>query len=201
MTLTDFLLARIAEDEAAARAATPGPWSFEWDQYDHTVLAAEPHPQSVHVTETGYDLSSRWVAETSYDDQSSTTYNSVADGHHIARHNPARVLRECEAKRQILERHQPTEVWTEATMPLAEGDDMPDPDAIGRALAGGEKPWGWEDRTIKDEDGKPVVFLDPVEARCTHDIRFAPWPCPDVLIIAAVYADHPDYLPEWRPTD
>ena len=103
MTLTEFLLARIAEDEAAAKAATPGPWTFEWDDHSHVIIAAEPHPASVRVTETGYDLSSRWVAETSYDDQSSTTYNSVADGHHIARHNPARVLRECEAKRRIVD--------------------------------------------------------------------------------------------------
>ena len=25
------------------------------------------------------------------------------------------------------------------------------------------------------------------------------WPCPDVLSLAAVYSDHPDYRPEWKP--
>jgi hypothetical protein len=27
----------------------------------------------------------------------------------------------------------------------------------------------------------------------------APWPCPTVRLIAAVYAEHPDYREEWRP--
>ena len=63
MTLTEFLLARIAEDEAAAKAASPGGWS--WGAVD--------------------------------------TATSVADMEHIARHDPARVLAECEAKRRIVE--------------------------------------------------------------------------------------------------
>lgn len=34
----------------------------------------------------------------------------------------------------------------------------------------------------------------------THDLsdQPLPWPCPDLLALASVYADHPDYRDEWR---
>jgi hypothetical protein len=83
MDLTSFLLARIAEDEAAAAAATQGPW-----QYDarYQEVAAGPV----------------YVAQTEYDQDPRTTGNSDNDGAHIARHDPTRVLHECETKRQIV---------------------------------------------------------------------------------------------------
>lgn len=88
-----FLTARLDEDEAVARDATAGPWSYgEEDQ----ILAAEPHPASIG------DWSSWYVAQTSYDDQSGTVYNSAADGEFIARFDPARVLIEIAAKRAII---------------------------------------------------------------------------------------------------
>jgi hypothetical protein len=64
MTLTEFLLARIAEDEAAARAVG---WTPRWVMA-HDLPDAPP--------------------------------GIVA---HIARHDPARVLAECAAKRRIVE--------------------------------------------------------------------------------------------------
>lgn len=80
MELVDFLRARLDEDEALAREAPPGPW--------HIGNAVDPtQPCSVH-TFPGVRL--------------------VADGlnwlvaEHIAHHNPARVLTEVEAKRQII---------------------------------------------------------------------------------------------------
>lgn len=102
MTLTEFVLARIAEDEALAIAATPGPWTHEADD---TILAAEPHPASVMTNGFGVDLSSRYVAQTSEDDSSATTYNSEPDAEHIARHHPGRVLADCAARRQIIGWH------------------------------------------------------------------------------------------------
>ena len=27
-----------------------------------------------------------------------------------------------------------------------------------------------------------------------------PWPCPQIRALAAVWSDHPDYRPEWKPT-
>jgi hypothetical protein len=77
--LADFLLARIAEDEAVARATSGQPWSA-------TV------PRMVHA-DGGFRIKSRYVASTDHDE----------DRAHIARWNPARVLAECEAKRRIIE--------------------------------------------------------------------------------------------------
>lgn len=73
MTLTDFLLARIAEDEAVARAAShqkvAGPFHGKW-QADSALLMANGALERI-------------------------------DREHIARHDPARILGECEAKRCI----------------------------------------------------------------------------------------------------
>lgn len=76
-TLTDFLLARIAEDEA--NASVGGPSSREWD----------------HETDEG-----EYVATTG---ATVARVNLAGWGAHIARHDPARVLAECEAKRRIVE--------------------------------------------------------------------------------------------------
>lgn len=73
-TLTEFLLARIAEDEADARKAMPGPWTS-----DGGVYAGHPTNEVVDYT-----------------------YEDNAD--HIARWDPARVLAECDAKRRIVVR-------------------------------------------------------------------------------------------------
>lgn len=79
--LTEFLLARIAEDEAAARSATGGAWTHE----------GAPNGFAPMVIANG-----GVVAET-YDKP------HLSDAAHIARHDPARVLAECEAKRRIME--------------------------------------------------------------------------------------------------
>jgi len=100
MTLTEFLLARTAEDEAVAirggRHNAPG--AFANDNYGCLLV------------------------------------------------DPARVLAECEAKRQIVALH-------------------------------------------KSEPGQHPDF-------CGHDLRELP--CPTLRLLALPYADHPDYLPEWR---
>lgn len=68
-----FVSARLDEDEAAARAAAPGPWRGHEAGGWREVLLAK-----------GISL-------------------NAADAEHIARHDPARVLREVAAKRAILE--------------------------------------------------------------------------------------------------
>lgn len=91
MTLTDFLLARIAEDEAGARAASPGPWRIagtdderdDEDTWPGDVLAVD----GIKAAES-FALTDR---------------QQFATAGHIARHDPARVLAECEAKRRIVE--------------------------------------------------------------------------------------------------
>ena len=83
MTLTEFLLQRIAEDEAAARAAgsaTFGLISHRGGRLGWSDLAEIPV---------------RRLAE--FDDADSASFE------HIARHDPARVLAKCEADRRIVE--------------------------------------------------------------------------------------------------
>lgn len=144
MTLIEFLLQRIAEDEAVATAAVgkatfaqqTGRWSFETvsDQYG-------PIPIVFAVTDTGAktqaaNMEGAWERE--------------ERGAHIARHDPARVLVECNAKRYIVEIHRSWHI-------------CPDEDAV------------------EDDDATK------------------PEPCLTLRIAAAVYSDHPDYLPEWQP--
>lgn len=92
-TLTEFLLARIAEDEATALAATPGPWVVGSTHYldhvghEHVAAMGEKKRMLLNMS-TGYIPS-----------------NHEQDAEHIARHDPARVLAECAAKRRIVELH------------------------------------------------------------------------------------------------
>jgi hypothetical protein len=95
MTITEFLLARIAEDEAAARAATLGEW---W--YDPTKVNSVDRGEAVFAGQRG--LHAVTIASTGPADDPA----SMADAAHIARHDPARVLAECEAKRRIVEREE-----------------------------------------------------------------------------------------------
>ncbi|MFG3311847.1 DUF6221 family protein [Streptomyces albidoflavus] len=81
--LIAFLRARLDEDEAVARAASPGPWRP--DEEGDEVLAVD----GIVVAE-GFALSGRQLRAT-------------VD--HIARHDPARVLAEVEAKRRIVQAH------------------------------------------------------------------------------------------------
>jgi len=84
MTLTDFLLARIADDEAAARGLGHAHWIDDgtwWlEGVEHSVIG----PDEVAFTHPAYVP-------------------------HIVRHDPTRVLAECEAKRRIVEHHTQSE--------------------------------------------------------------------------------------------
>lgn len=95
MTITEFLLARIAEDERCARNASPGPWTFsDIDSvgggtiYDPTVAIASVEWDAERVDQRVRRTRPSWQAD--------------ATGEHIARHDPARVLAECAAKRAII---------------------------------------------------------------------------------------------------
>ena len=103
--LTEFLLARIAEDEAVARGAIdpdrPGT-HWRWEVPDDTgdldaprwLRTAEVFPTTSGVGSLpGFPLGFEFLAEPS---------RGMA---HIARHDPARVLAECEAKRRIAGLH------------------------------------------------------------------------------------------------
>ena len=126
MTLTDFLLARIAEDEAVAIRLCPG-----------------RSPDNGH-----------WIA-------TSLEFSGVHDRpttKHIVRHDPSRVLAECAAKRLIVAEHAP----------------MP----------------------CENERHQHGLHC----AVCEYDVISRGWhPCPTLRFLALPYADHSDYLPEWRP--
>jgi len=111
-SLTDFLLARIAEDEEAARQVPRAPW-------DASAIGEA----------LGYDK--EWVVD-SPDRLIAGNIGIFEDpaaeplAQWIARHDPARVLAECEAKRRIVEmveqkrlRNSITTSWVEALMALA----------------------------------------------------------------------------------
>lgn len=95
MTITEFLEARIAEDEALAREA--GKRSLEWRSFGRSVYGGtiyEPNIADGDESDDGYG-SIHIVYDEGSPDQ--------AEAAHIARHDPARVLAECAAKRAILE--------------------------------------------------------------------------------------------------
>jgi hypothetical protein len=82
------------EDERVAREATAGTWTVDTcsvitddvtgDNRSHVLYSVGMHNRG---------------------------WPSSADAEHIARHDPARVLREVAAKRRVLERHQPVHAW------------------------------------------------------------------------------------------
>ncbi|MFC8376416.1 DUF6221 family protein [Streptomyces albidoflavus] len=79
--LIAFLQARLDEDEAAARAATAGPW-VESGVGDHGWGVSFSAPGSGVEADDGSQ--------------------GRADAAHIARHDPARALAEVEAKRRVV---------------------------------------------------------------------------------------------------
>lgn len=83
LTLTDFLLARIAEDEAVARKAI--------NAGDGVWARSDEHEAYLCIVE-GADI--RIYDEGGHDEHQAA---------HIARHDPARVLAECAAKRAIVD--------------------------------------------------------------------------------------------------
>lgn len=102
--LVDFLLDRIAEDEAAARAATAGPWRVV-DAGDRYV------GWRGRIDTTGglsvIDGAAEFAADLWLD-------VTEADLTHVARWNPARVLDGCEARRRLVEVHEligGTDTW------------------------------------------------------------------------------------------
>lgn len=87
LAIIDFIEARLAEDEAVARAATSGPWTVNDPTFAEEITSADG---------TAVVAGGRWGDEAS-------VFDSDEDAIHIARHDPARVLREVAAKWALLE--------------------------------------------------------------------------------------------------
>lgn len=121
MTLTEFLLARIAEEAAVARAAhrygTPEvPTGAHWRwvvSYDDTPAEPDVEFWGRPGSDEGASLYLGTVETHPYvnipgegpDILLSADEVSSGVGAHIVRWDPARVLAECEAKRRIVEEH------------------------------------------------------------------------------------------------
>lgn len=120
MTITEFLLARIAEDEAAAKAVPPLDHNFDMggNRQDERFTHGRYLPDSM-------DGRGNWAKV----DQATPA--------HFGRWDPARVLAECEAKRRIVDLHSGTAPWCGWTHDAgsAHGDDMGDDCDTMRALA------------------------------------------------------------------
>jgi len=91
VTLTEFLLARIAEDEAVAKVAAVGVID-NWESWPESRAAAvwlvTKHGRASGVRKGHHNMR---AANAGMD-----------ECEHIARFDPARVLAECEAKRRIV---------------------------------------------------------------------------------------------------
>ncbi|MFD3333498.1 DUF6221 family protein [Streptomyces sp. NPDC058700] len=94
--LIAFLRARLDDDAAIARAAAEvcgchepaGRWAFDDDENDgRIVIVDDPHPEMKRKVER------RWNG----------SYDGLFAARHIARHDPARVLAEVDAKRRIVD--------------------------------------------------------------------------------------------------
>lgn len=111
MNIAEFLLARIEEDETAARAATEGPWRHNPAKVWYTDEGKLALARMGNPFVTGGE---EFVGAGPDDGNNETTIGvavtgpennpqSMFDAAHIARHDPARVLAECAVKRRIIE--------------------------------------------------------------------------------------------------
>lgn len=118
MTIVEFLLERIAEDEAVARDAAAVS-SMRWIENDSLLMFRDPgnpeYAEALAIVEN-YRFNAAWA--------------------HVARQDPARVLAECEAKRRIVDyREQAVQASANTSLPIFEAQ-VSAYDAALRALAG-----------------------------------------------------------------
>lgn len=119
MTLTDFLLARIAEDEETARDGAG---------WDPTGLVRSSGRWRRDGMSSVVDDHGQLVI---YGDGPAP---SDAAAEHIVRHDPAHVLAECEAKRRIVELHKAWPVLVERP-PTMEAVDSGDPTRLAYRMS------------------------------------------------------------------
>lgn len=104
MDIADFIRARLDEDEAVAKAATPGPWEPERPWLSDVVTSK--------LLGRIADFSSARVLNR---DEGGYRPQSIPDARHVAHWDPARVLAETAAKRGILDAIDAAEKeWAEA---------------------------------------------------------------------------------------
>lgn len=194
MTITEFLEARIAEDEAAARRAAevfPGSWDIE-DRGHHA-----------HVVCDGPNF--HYVSE--LDQKQAPDVDWLGGAlQNIANYQPARVLAECAAKRVIMAELTPPALpeWT----PDCGGDWCL---SSGNSEGPGITFFAnyWPDHTVSASiyaDGHAVHKSGIVARQTKIECQFFAerWIVehlsvanPTVRALAAIYASNPDYQQEW----
>lgn len=160
--LIEFLRARLADDEAAARASgVPGGDPNWWTSEAKGV----PGGRFFSVRTR---LVNRPVARVErLDGDDATALDAAATASHIARHDPARALREVEVKRKIIDRY--VELHDRFAAAWSEYSD-------------------WLEGKPTPEPGTQTTQADPAirdELLCT------------LRLLALPYATHPDYREEW----
>ena len=104
--LVAFLRARVDEDEQVAREATRGPWRVANVEYGAAIVNGPDVMQDGgRDWATGERLQVLRPLSVIPPDVDYGSVVELADAAHIARHDPARVLREVEAKRRTVEIH------------------------------------------------------------------------------------------------
>lgn len=153
MSIVEFLLARIAEDESVARES---PFDRAW---------------TAHPDETGQPIKAGGRARIA------TCAVDVMD--HIARHDPARVLAECQAKRAIIEWHKNWPTLVEGPMRFTPVEDY-DPRDINSVTF----------RMVRE-----VNWL--TQQQYVERFGAEPPTAPILRMLASVYSDHADFDPAW----
>lgn len=102
--LVYFLQARLDEDEMAAKAATPGPWWYNPGKQWLGPEAFEKYDLRQGEEFVGYGGPSPFVGAVAATGPADNP-QSMADAAHIARHDPARVLRAVEARRRTVDEY------------------------------------------------------------------------------------------------
>ncbi|MDT6983726.1 DUF6221 family protein [Streptomyces lusitanus] len=96
--LVQWLRAQLEEDERIAQAASPGPWSTKWNAQEYALVAPSRN----------YPIAEWTYAVATCEPEASTQRAEcdTADADFIAQYDPARVLAEIGAKRELLRRYE-----------------------------------------------------------------------------------------------
>lgn len=158
--LVQWLRAQLDEDERTARAATPGPWEWrhEYGEPWQPVADGWLDYSGEHISAPGDRATLFGPGMTPH-----------ADAVHIARHDPARVLREIDAKRQVITKYTAAVERMEELASLCE-----------RLKAEGESTF------MAEMDRATAIHRRDV----LHEV---------LQLHALPYADRPGYRDEWRP--
>lgn len=100
MTIEEFIRARLDEDEAAARAAGGDRWAYDTSAALSAAANGEVYrPDSTREYSYGNGHIGHEYSYVTCDSEGLTPAVELAEGVHIARHDPARVLRQVAALR------------------------------------------------------------------------------------------------------